>query len=105
MPGHRLAALILEGRADLWVPRWVGAALFLVPLSGSIGLATLVYSGRGVVVARVGAVVVAATVSVCVLAVLHKLSIAGIGPGGALSLFGSLTAGICVAFGRKDWDI
>jgi hypothetical protein len=105
VPGHRLASLILEGRADLWVPRWVGAALFLVPLAGSIGLATLVGRGRVVEIARVGAVVIAAAVSICVLAALHKLSLAGLGPGGALALFGSLAAGVCVAFGRKDWAV
>jgi hypothetical protein len=102
VPGHRLASLLLQGRADLWHPRWMGAALFLVPLSGSVGLAAVVLEGKSAAIVRVAAIVLATAISVVVLASLHKLSLHGIGPGGALAVGGCVGAGVFSVLGKKE---
>jgi hypothetical protein len=100
--GHQLAALVLEGRADLWVPRWAGAALYVLPLSGSVGLMTLVYEGRTPRFMRALVIGVALALSVATLSVLHSLNLAHIGPGGVLALGGSVAAALTTTPGRKD---
>lgn len=101
VPGHRLASLILEGRTDPWVPRWIGAALFLVPLSGPAGLLGLVY-GRRLPGALAAAIVTPAAISCVLLAQLHKLSPGGLGLGAGLSLGGSLAAATFVVVERRE---
>jgi len=83
----------------VWVPRWVGLALFAVPLSGCIGLASLAYVGRAWRIARIGAIAAAATGTLLLLALLHRLSIDGIGRGGALAVAGTIGAAACVSLG------
>ncbi|MCB1040766.1 MAG: hypothetical protein KDA94_14730, partial [Acidimicrobiales bacterium] len=33
--GRELADLLLSGTVTAWIPRWVGATLYLVPLAGA----------------------------------------------------------------------
>ena len=102
VPGHRLASLVLSGRIDPWVPRWVGLALFIVPLSGCIGLASLAFAGRPWRIARLVAIAASAAFSLLLLGALHRLSIDGVGRGGALAFIGTIGAAVFVSLGVED---
>jgi hypothetical protein len=94
--------LVLSGRIDPWVPRWVGLALFIVPLCGCVGLASLAFAGRSWRIARLVAIAASATATLLLLALLHRLSVDGIGRGGALALGGTIAAAVFVSLGVED---
>jgi hypothetical protein len=102
IPAHRFAALLLEGRVDFAVPRWVGAVLFLVPVCAATAVAMLTVGGRAAYFARNAAAVICLAICVTALVVLHSLSVARMGIGGWLALCGATLGAAFVVMGTKE---
>ena len=91
-PGYRLASRLLAGRFDVFVGRWAGALLFLIPLCGAFGLVAVAAGTRKARYTRIGISAVALLLSVAVVSAIRVKVIDRLGVGGWLAIVGSTVA-------------
>lgn len=89
-PGYRLAARLIGGHFAVFVGRWAGAVLFLIPMCGAVGLFALGFRSRTARLLRVVLGMLALVLSATVVVAIRVKHFDRIGVGGWLAIVGSV---------------
>ena len=88
-PGYRLASRLLGGRFDVFVGRWAGALLFMIPVCGALGLVAVAAGSRNARYARVALGFLGLGLSLSVVFAIRVKALDRLGLGGWLAVVGS----------------
>ncbi len=97
-----MASRLIGGHFAVFVGRWAGALLFLIPMCGAVGLFALAFGNRSARILRAVLGVMALALSVVVLIALRVHSIDRIGVGGWLAIGGSVAAAASVSIAERS---